>query len=83
MGSVVGPVLSKSKVVVAEATVCAALGRHWAVVAAVSIGLETLAGKGETLVEGLVEQGWVEPKCGPELLNRESGTGARRPHGDV
>ncbi|KAK8615271.1 hypothetical protein V6N13_069048 [Hibiscus sabdariffa] len=76
-------VLGKSEVVVVEATVCAALGHRWAVVSAVSIGLETLTGKGQTLVEGLVEQGWVEPKCGPELLNRESGPGARRPRGDV
>ncbi|KAK9020934.1 hypothetical protein V6N11_010946 [Hibiscus sabdariffa] len=73
----------RSEVVVVETTVCAALDRRWAVVAVVSIGLETLAGKGETLVEGLVEQGWIEPKCGLELLNRESGPGARRPRGDV
>ncbi|KAK8976457.1 hypothetical protein V6N11_013871 [Hibiscus sabdariffa] len=47
------------------------------------VGLATLASKGKTLVEGLVEQGWVEPKCRLELLNRESGLGARSPCSDV
>ncbi|KAK8660285.1 hypothetical protein V6N13_051213 [Hibiscus sabdariffa] len=68
-------VLGKFEVVIVKATVYVALGRRCRHFCSVGNPSE----QGETLVEGLVEQGWVEPKCGLELLNRESEPDARSP----